>query len=91
MASIQCMSVEHGEKGRGIVVDRLSHFREDTGEFIVLLGVAFHAHPKPAIHYHDPDELEQLEVLDFPSDDYEDEDGEDGDEASGEEEEEEVE
>jgi hypothetical protein len=84
MAAIQPISVTHQEKGQGIVVDRLSHYDTEKGGFIVQLGVAFYEHPVPAVHYHSPDELEQNQVLDFPSDDFEDED-EEGEDEEGEE------
>lgn len=83
MAAIQPMSVNHKEKGQGIVVDRISHYDPVNAGFIIQLGVAFYEHPVPAVHYHAPDDLEQLQVLDFPSDDFE---GEDEDENEGEEE-----
>lgn len=73
MASIQPISVQHQEKGQGIVVDRLAHFDEARGGFVIQMGVAFHDHPVPAVHYVSPDSLEALLVLDYPSDDYEEE------------------
>ncbi len=83
MATIQPIAVKHEEKGQGIVVDRLAHYDTEKGGFLVQLGVAFYDHPVPAVHYHSPEELEQLAVLDYPSDDMED-----GDEGEEEEEEE---
>ena len=76
MSVIQPIAVQHKELGQGIVVDRISHYDEKDGGFIVRLGVSFYEHTTPAVHYLPADELEQLQVLDYPSDDMDQEEEE---------------